>query len=262
MNIKLLRFFELILWETPEGASAAADGTEPVVEPEAPAPELEVTEPPAPPAPAMVPVEVMQRRVSALTRQKADLERQLELMQLGQTLDPAAPPQPAPQARPNLINEAQLLAEQMRREEKAQAVATAGLGLSPDFMLRINTMNQMLGQLPNTFLDAVMDAGETDEGAAQLLYDLSQDLQKAGGIINLSPTKMAVALTKIQQGKGKGAPAPKPRTAPVNPPPAPITPKTSGGKSAPIAGDLADPNLSLGDWMTQRDKAASSSRRY
>lgn len=258
MNLKLLRFFEMILWETPEGASAAADGTEPVVEVEAPVePEVET---PAQPAPAMVPVEVMQRRVATLTRQKADMERELELLRLGQTLDPAAPQQPAPQARPNLMNEAALLAEQMRRDEKAQAVASAGMNLAPDFMLRINSMNQMLGQLPNAFLDAVMDAGETDEGAAQLLYDLSQDLQKAGSIINLSPTKMAVALTKIQNGKSKAPPAPAKPRAPA--PPAPISPKTAGGKSAPIAGDLSDPNLPLSDWMEQRNKAASSSRRY
>ncbi len=159
------------------------------------------------------------------------------------------------------MNEAQLLAEQMRRDEKANAVATAGVTLAPDFMLRINNMNQMLGQLPNAFLDAVMDAGETDEGAAQLLYDLSQDLQKAGSIINLSPTKMAVALTKIQNGKAsKPVAAAKPQTR--NAPPAPITPKPSGGKSAPIAGDLSDPNLSISDWMAQRDKAAASNRRY
>lgn len=257
MNLKLLRFFEIILWETPEGQSAAADGTAPVVEVEAPVEELEVS---APPAPAMVPVEVMQRRVATLTRQKADMERELELLRLGQTLDPAVPPQAPQAARPNLMNEAALLAEQMRRDEKAQAVATAGMNLAPDFMLRINSMNQMLGQLPNAFLDAVMDAGETDDGAAQLLYDLSQDLQKAGSIINLSPTKMAVALTKIQTGKSKAPPAPaKPRTPA---PPAPISPKTAGGKSAPIAGDLSDPNLPLGDWMEQRNKAASSSRRY
>lgn len=254
------RFFELILRETPDGQSAVADGAEPVMEASVEEPVVE--EPVAPaPAPAMVPVEVMQRRVATLTRQKADMERELELLRLGQTLDPAAPPQVAPQAaRPNLMNEAALLAEQMRRDEKAQAVATAGMGLAPDFMLRINSMNQMLGQLPNAFLDAVMDAGETDEGAAQLLYDLSQDLQKAGSIINLSPTKMAVALTKIQQTKSKAPPAPAKPRAPA--PPAPISPKTAGGKSAPIAGDLSDPNLPLSDWMEQRNKAASSSRRY
>lgn len=266
MNIKLLRFFEMILWDKPGESSGAADGTEPVAaDPSEPSDDVGEPTPASPtPAPAMVPVEVMQRRVSALTRQKADLERQLELIQLGQTLDPATPPQvPAqPQVRPNLMNEAQLLAEQMRRDEKANAVATAGVTLAPDFMLRINSMNQMLGQLPNAFLDAVMDAGETDEGAAQLLYELSQDLQKAGSIINLSPTKMAVALTKIQNGKvGKlASAAAKPQTRVA--PPTPIIPKPSGGKSAPISGDLSDPNLSLGDWMAQRDKAASSNRRY
>lgn len=253
-------FLNFLTRETPEGASAAADGT--VVDPAAVVDPPAAVDPDPTPAPQMVPVELMQRRIAAITRQKADLERELELERLNKQLEPpATPPTTAPAPRPNLVNEAQILAEQMRRNEKAQSVVNEGMALSQDFMLRINMMNQTLGQLPDSFLDAVMDAGESDRGAAELLYDLSQDLQKAGNILTMTPTRMAVALTKLKDGKAKPA---APKAAPKAPSaaPAPIGPKGSGGRSAPIAGDLNDPGLGIDDWMRQRNEAAQSSRRY
>lgn len=260
MNESLLRYLGRIVWDDPDPPSAAADGTvdpAPVVEPPA-APD------PAPsPAPAMVPVDVMRRRVDVLTRRNADLERELELARLGQQLDPAPAqdPAPAPRSAPNLGLEARALAEQMRREEKAQAVISAGNSLAKDFMVQVNNMNQMLGQLPNEFLDAVMDAGEDDAGAAQLLYDLAQDLQRAGSIAGMTPTKMAVELTKFRAGR-KPAPAATPKAPPRPAAPTPIEPKTQGGRAAAVPGDLADPNLDIDAWMKQRMEGAAASRRY
>lgn len=210
-----------------------------------PQPEIEPSQ-----NPVTVPIEIMQRRVAYLTRQKADLERKLELAQL----DKAAELPPA--SKPDLLNEAQILAEQMRRDERSLAVASAGAAIAPDFMLKINMMNQALGQLPNSFIDAVLDAGETEEGAANLLYDLSKDLQKAGAILAMSPTKMAVALTKLRTQT-----RPQPKT-PIPNTPTPIPQKVGVGKAAPAPQDLGDPNMSMAEWVKKRDEEARARRGY
>lgn len=237
----------------PEGEVGAGE----VVQEEAPASEAPASEAPqgeataseAPPAEPTIPLSVFQRRVSALTRQKEELQQQIA--QLSTT---AQPPAAAPQA--NLAEEARALAAQMAFNEKANAVAAAGTAIAPDFLQRVHQVNAVLGELPQSFIEAVMEAGETHEGAAKLLYDLTGDVQRLAALAAMSPTKQAVALAKIQQEKtlAKKAPPP-PRSAP-----APIEPKIGGGKAPAPTRSLNDQTLTMEEWARQRNEEIRAKR--
>lgn len=241
--------------EDGEGGESAEAATETEVETEAEAPEAQA------PAPQMVPVDIMQRRIAALTRQKADLERQLELERLDKEVSPRKEPKTAvpPDGRPDIMSEAQIIAENLRREEKAQAVLSAGQAQNKNFLQEVQNMSQVLGQLPNHFLDAVMEAGDSPADSAALLFNLSQDLNLAGQILAQSPTKMAVSLANlVSKAKTSAPPPPNPKPSA----PAPIKPKVGGGGSSPASVQISDTKSPISDWMAERERTARKVRRY
>lgn len=248
---KFLRYARPVF--APDLGGSAGDLTDPVEAVLEEPVEAEAPEPTPEPAPQGVPLDVFQRRVAALTRQKAELERERDEARASLVAEPVAAATPP---QPNMVMEAQALAAQMRFNEKSADVAAAGRELAPDFLSRIVNMNQMLGQLPTPFLEMVMEVGGSNEVAAKLLYDLGGDLAKASSIISLSPAKQVVALSKLLPGTAR-APTPSHGTTP-----APITPRVgSGGRAASAAVSLADPKMAVEDWMSQRDAEARTRRR-
>lgn len=251
MGMNLLNWWERVC-RSPEG-----EGGDPAPDPVVDPPQVPVPDPAPDPAQQMVPLSVMQRRIDTITRQKAELERQLELERLNKQLEPDDT-KPTPPVV-STIDEATIIAERMVRNDKANKVATAGQALAPDFLPQINILNQTLGGLPDHFIDAVIEAGETEEGAAKLLYELSKDIGKAGSLISMTPTKMAVALAKMNQEKKE---VKKPAPKPVPTTPAPIEPKVKGGEVAPEKIDLSKKETPIGDWIRERNAAARERRRY
>lgn len=256
----------------PEGAAGGVGDLSdpgPVATPAAPP---AVDPPPAPAAtpPGAVPLDVFQRRVAALTRQKDEKDQRIAELEARVAAAPTAPVVPpvtpsAPhipgQPSPQTHQEALFLAEQMRINEKADAIAAAGREVAPDFMARVVTMNTTIGQMQNSFIAAVADVAGNDEVAAKIIYDLGGDLGKAAEIMAMSPTKQAVALTRLaakHAPKEDADPMPKLPGRPAPPPP--IVPKIKGGATPEPSVNLADPGMSIDDWMKQRNASARKRR--
>jgi hypothetical protein len=140
--------------------------------------------------------------------------------------------------------------------KRSQQVAEAGRKLAPDFLPKINEMNTFHGTLPPHFIEAVMEAGETNEGAAKLIYDLANDFEKAAEVLALSPSRQAVVLAKMVAKQEKPKDAPKAA-------PAPIEPKIGSGRS-PGGGkiDIYDAKTPVDDWMKAREAEARANRRW
>ena len=205
------------------------------------------------PPPQTVPAEIFRRRVAELTRKNSELQAQL-----------AQAPQPTTPipivTGPNVAQEARIIAEQMRIDEKSQAIANAGQAMAPDFLLRVNNVNMTVGTLSNSFLEALAEAGDGDATvSAKVLYDLSGDLTKAATILQMSPAKQAIALAKLAQGvsvKKPVAPQVQKQTAPE-----PITPKIGGGRVVQQESvDVYNDKTDIDSWMQQRDATAKKRR--
>lgn len=259
----------LMLLRRPEGESAAADGggdppAAPVAEAPAPAePEVE-QEVPAAPQPVLIPASVMQRRVDTLTRQKADLQRQIEMLRLEQSGNAPQKPTPAVPST-EVLDTAVSLAQQMDFDRRANAIAEAGSQIAEDFRMQIQQMNALHGILPTPFLQAVMEVGDSPQGSAEILYALSKDAAKAAEILALSPIKQAAALVKLQSemaGK-KAKPAVKAPEKPVPTAGDPIPAKVGSGAAPKASTDLYSPKTPIDDWMAQREaEVKARARRY
>lgn len=257
------KFWEWVC-RAPEGESGAAAEVpaEAVVDPATPEPLVEqVPEPPAPatPAPQMVPAEVMQRRIAAMTKKQKDLERELELAKLGQEMTPRSAELTPEEVRRQAAVMAAQQSAQMRFEEKVNSVTAAGTAQDPQFLVKINQMAAMHGEIPVQFTQTLMDVADSDQEAAELLLDLVGDPTKTAQLFGMSPTKQAAMLTKMQAEKKKPAQAARPAA------PAPIAPRVGAGGQAPAAQrgtDLYDPKTNINDWMAERDKQARAARRW
>jgi len=212
-----------------------------------------------PATPASIPLDVFQKRVAVLTRQKADLEARLA----AQVQTP-----PAPGATPPVLsgddNErviTQRVAE-IRLNEKSQEIANAGQALAPDFMLKVQTINSTLGTLTPGFIEALAEAGGDPATSAQILYELAGNLGEAGTILAMSPTRQAAILTKKAmaiEAKKAGEAAPTIRGSSA---PSPITPRVGVSRSTSEGPkNLADPKVGIDDWMKERDASAKGRRR-
>lgn len=258
----MLRFWEMIA-RAPEGTEGGAEQEveTPVAEQEVETPEVEVEQEAPTPAPTpMVPVDVMQRRLAAITKQKNDLARELELARAGQQLDPAAAPQP----KAEIAREAAAMAAQIDYNRRAQAVTDAGARIDPQFLQKINTLASIVGDIPPAFVESVMEIGESYESAAELLLDLSNDTGKAAAILAMSSAKQAATLVKMKMEREKGKAPTAPRTTKT--PPNPIVPRVGAGRSPEGITAPFDPmdtkKTSAEDWIAQRNKQIRESRGY
>jgi hypothetical protein len=241
-------------------------GGEPQVQVSVGALELDVADPPEPVvepvAPTSVPLDVFQKRVATLTRQKADLEARNAALLAAQTQTPGvAPPTPAISGDDNERVIAQRVAE-LRLNEKSNEIAAAGQAIASDFMLKVQTINSTLGTLTPGFIEALAEAGGDPATSAQILYDLAGNLGEAGTILAMSPTRQAAILTKKAmaiEAKKAGEAAPTIRGSSA---PSPIIPRVGVSRSSNAGPkNLSDPKVGIDDWMKERDASAKGRRR-
>lgn len=147
---------------------------------------------------------------------------------------------------------AQVLAAQAAFNAEANGVVEKGRGEFTDFDERVTELRKLQDPTSQVAYENMIRAAiETGEGP-KLIHALGGDLNEASRIMGLSPTKMAVELTKIAVGvPGKLSAVPKP-----------ITPV--GGRTAPHTTiDPTDPtradNLSTAEWMARRQAQLSKS---
>jgi hypothetical protein len=126
-----------------------------------------VVDPPVSVVPATVPLDVFQKRVAALTRQKAELEARLA----------SQPPQLLPSTPVGQATDGDIermvatRAAEIRLNEKSEAIANAGQAIASDFLIKVRTINSTLGTISPTFIEALDEAGGSPEVSAQILYD-------------------------------------------------------------------------------------------
>jgi hypothetical protein len=199
-----------------------------------------------------VPLEVFQKRVGVLTAQKKELEERLAKL----SVDPHEVSPPANLKDLDvLVNQRALeLSRISNINNVSNAIAAAGHNVAPDFLQKVGMMSQILGVGPESYVEVINEAADSDpKVAAQLLYDLAKDPTKAGTVFAMSPLKQVVALAKMAK---KDAPTPR------KDPPPPIVPKGSGRSQIPeVPVNTSDPKTDIDAWMTARDTEARARRR-
>lgn len=260
------------LWSGDEQTAAPETGTETTetaetAEPAAAEPTTK-TEP-------HISLSVFNKRVGALTRQKAALELQLqEALAARQSANeqelPASPPE-----RPATASDVEARAAQLAYERdftrRCNELATRGRAAhgEAEFNSAINLMNASVGQLPPAFLEAVLEMDE--DVNSDVLMELSKDLSRVQELIDMHPARLGTALNKLGN-KIRGEKAAKTvkekekvvedavDKKKVSSAPEPITPKVggSGGKSSK---SLDDDNLSTAEWMKLRKESLPPTRR-
>lgn len=218
--------------------------------------------PPGPetPPPTTEPVQDWRdKRIATLTRRLRELQEK----------GPPAPA-PAPAAQPAaplspptdldaLVNQrAREMAAVQDFNRRCDETALAGRTTfgEAEFNGRIDNLRKLVDntdpQSVQTYNSLLMAALETGD-AAKVLFDLGADLNEAQRVLSMSPTKMAVELTR------KAAmPTPDVSRAPK-----PITPvSTRPGSHERIEPDDADrsDNLSTAEWMRRREAQVAARR--
>ena len=101
-----------------------------------------------------------------------------------------------------------------------------------------------LGQgAPTEFLETVVELKSPEK----ILHHLGQNLEEAERIVKLPPKKMTLEMARIEAQLNAPAPV---ATVPISHAPTPVIPVAGTGKVA--SGDLADPNLSMDDFIKLR----------
>lgn len=235
----------------PEPAAVEEPAADPVEDPPAPAPEPDpVEDPPTdPPPPVAKPTDDWKdRRIAQLTAR----------LRAAQAKTPEIVPPPTPTtSAPESDFDARVNAEAARRAESAafaqacERVRSEGDATFPDFGSRVESLAQLVdGSDPasvSTYSSFIAAAIETGEGP-KLIHALGGDLNEASRILALSPTKMAVELTKLAL---RAEPTAEPSKLPK-----PITPVGSRGATHeaidPRDAERAD-RLSTREWMARRE---------
>lgn len=146
------------------------------------------------------------------------------------------------------------------------AVAAKGKELFPDdFNARVGNIQRLRdvndpqsAARYDYFLQAAIETG----AGAEIIHALGEDMNEANRIINLSPVKMAVELTKLAAkvtADDEGGGNPKPSNLPK-----PITPVGDRGRSHeqidPRDADRSD-RLSTAEWMKRRNAQIEKDRK-
>lgn len=146
-----------------------------------------------------------------------------------------------------------------RFNDQCNGVVEAGNSMfGAEFMPRVNAIRGMIDPTSRedqsnytAFLSAAIDTGD----APRLLHYLGGNLEEASRIMSLSPTKMAVELTKL---------AVRP-TEELSRVPKPITPIVGGRQAAHTAIDPRDTeradNLNTAEWMRRREEQVMNAGR-
>lgn len=235
---------------------AKAEGTEPAPAPAADPSKEGEPAPATPPTPEGKPKGNWQQdRINTLYARLKEKERELAAVKAKGT---------EPNQQQELEAQVDELAQQKAREIAAQkewndrcnSVVEAGRKEFPDFNQQVDRLKGLVdfndraeAQRYVSLVEAALDTGE----GHRLIHALGQDLDEAARLMRLSPTKMAVELTKM---------ALKP-VDPVSGVPKPITPL--GSRGAPhTAVEPDDPErgdrLSTAEWMRRREAQIAARR--
>lgn len=229
---------------------------DPAAEPEAPATtEPEAATPETPEAEPEKPKQKSweQRRIDELTRKRREEERartraeeraaQLEAELAKARSGTPGEPTPKPAVDEETVRarvRAEMEAERAGREfgEKTGKVLQDGLKTFGDDFERVRaetteTFGQELGARPD-FFEALVELPD----AARVFYELGQNPERLDEVLRMSPTRMAIELTRMNDAK------PAPKT--ISKAPAPIAPVGGGGPKG--TGELDDPDMPMDDW--------------
>lgn len=226
----------------PATVSGEGDGVPPTSPPPS-------TEPPQP--------DWRDKRIATLTR------RLRELQEKGPPPTPAPtttqPPLQPPTDLDALVNQrARELAAVNDFNRRCDETALAGRATfgEAQFNGRINNLRQLVDntdpqsvQAYNSLLMAALETGD----AAKVLYDLGEDMNEAQRILALTPTKMAVEMTrKAAMPPNQVSGAPKPITTIAN----------RGAAHTSIEPDDPDrsDHLSTAEWMRRREAQLAARR--
>lgn len=238
--------------------------------PETPEPETPVDEPQDPPV-ARVPGRAVERRISKLAQDKRDAimaaenYRRLLIARGIDPDDPEAAPKDPPAAgeelpvRPQRSAyatqeqfEAAVNAEASRRASAAEfnkrcnVVEDAGRALGADRWAAAKRNLGMLdddSRIPMEILEPALEADNPE----QVLLHLGEDPDLAATLLDLSPTKRAVEITKLAAKLKPVPPAPKPRSA-APPPVEPIR-----GRSVAATASAPSDRDSDAEWLRKRN---------
>lgn len=230
------------------------DGAEPPSPPSTETPPQTTTEPPA--------QDWRDKRIATLTRRLRELQEKGNAPP-ATTTEPPTTTAPAPLQPPTnldaLVNQrARELANIQdfnRRCDEAALAGRSAFGES-EFNGRIANLQKLVDNTDpssvKAYNDLLMAALETGE-APRVLFDLGADLNEAQKVLSMTPTKMAVEMTrKAAMPPGTVSNAPKP-----------ITPIPSRGAAneriSPDDPDRSD-HLSTAEWMRRREEQLAARR--
>lgn len=216
--------------------AAEAAPTDTLVE----APEGTPSEPapkPERPGKGYVPQHVVQKRIDQLTRQKYELQQQVD--NLRKEIADTGTPGVYTQADVEMA--ARRLVEQEKFNDRCEAIYNSGTSKFDDFDAALRNLGA-LGGLPNEVISVVSEFPNADA----VLYELGHDLEKADKIFSLPVHKQAVELAKLAMTLDK--PEPKPELKPVSKAPAPISPIGGSAKSS-----LPSDKMSMSEWVAARE---------
>lgn len=169
------------------------------------------------------------------------------------------PPSEDPAAAKPALSEADV---DRRANEKAQQIAE-GIAAKREFDNACNGVFEkgtkdyadfdsalsnfrLLGGLPPTLVEAAIESGE----APKVLYELGKNPDEAARILQMSPTRMAVAVAKLAAKQPPPPPAP-----PVSKAPSPIKPLAGAARVE------TDPDqMSTEEWMAWHDAREAKKR--
>jgi hypothetical protein len=179
----------------------------------------------------------------------AEANARLAAMGTSQPMAPSAASMSAPtrvsgrETAAEIEARAQELARAQMFNEKCADVYRSGCSQFPDFQVKLNDLNRMVGgNLPREFVEAALATGKAHEA----IYKVAADPSIADRVMTMSPYQQVVEMDRLVRG---GSPLP----APVPGAPRPISSQVGMRGTAP-APNLEDENLPMEDWIKLREK--------
>lgn len=209
---------------------------EPVVEVEEPEATIEEKEPEKTPSPKEKTPAWFQRRIDKEVAEKHALRRQIEQLQSQPVQEPAADSEEIDR-RAN--EKAAELARQRAFDEACNRTFDQGVAEFSDFSSNLKELKNSVGELPVQLVHVINDL----DNGHKVLNHLATNLDDAARIYELSPTRMAIELTKLSDKLSK------PPVKPISKVPPPIKP-VSGGSVTP---DGLSDSLSDDEWIKRRN---------
>ena len=180
----------------------------------------------------------------------AEANARLAAMGTGQPVAPGVAPAVSPpratgrETAAEIEARAQELARTQMFNEKCADVYRSGVQQFPDFQVKLNDLNRMVGgNLPREFVEAALATGKAHEA----IYKVASDPTIADRVMTMTPYQQVVEMDRLVRG-GTAQPS-----APLPGAPRPISPQAGMRGTAPSPA-LEDENLPMEDWIKLREK--------